>query len=74
MYKESLALNNLKWLICHKTQPDPTKNPVLEISGSLWPGVEVPVRISSVGQLDMFKIHCYSIEPSEKICKKSLQK
>ena len=22
MYKENLALNNLQWLICHKTQPD----------------------------------------------------
>ena len=23
MYKEDLALNNLQWLICHKTQPKP---------------------------------------------------
>ena len=23
MYKENLALNNLQWLICHKTQPKP---------------------------------------------------
>ncbi len=22
MYKEHLALNNLQWLICHKTQPN----------------------------------------------------
>ena len=22
MYKEDLALNNLKWLICHKSQPN----------------------------------------------------
>ena len=22
MYKEELALNNLEWLICHKTQPN----------------------------------------------------
>ena len=22
MYKEYLALNNLQWLICHKTQPN----------------------------------------------------
>ena len=21
MYKQDLALNNLEWLICHKTQP-----------------------------------------------------
>ena len=25
MYKEDLALNNLPWLICYKTQPNPTK-------------------------------------------------
>ena len=29
MYKEDLALNNLQWLICHKTQPNQTKfNPI----------------------------------------------
>ena len=22
MYKENLALNNLKWLMCHKTKPN----------------------------------------------------
>ena len=26
MYKEDLALSNLQWLICHKTQPNPTKS------------------------------------------------
>ena len=26
MYKENLALNNLQWLICHKTQPN--QNPI----------------------------------------------
>ena len=25
MYKEDLALNNLQWLICHKTKPNQTK-------------------------------------------------
>ena len=25
MYKEDLALNNLQWLICHKTKPNHTK-------------------------------------------------
>ena len=25
MYKEDLALNNLQWLICHKTQPNQIK-------------------------------------------------
>ena len=24
MHKEDLALNNLQWLICHKTQPNQT--------------------------------------------------
>ena len=25
MYKEDMALNNLQWLICHKTKPNQTK-------------------------------------------------
>ena len=25
MYKEDLALNNLQWLTCHKTQPNQSK-------------------------------------------------
>ena len=25
MYKQDLALNNLQWLICYKTQPNQTK-------------------------------------------------
>ena len=25
MYKEDLASNNLQWLICNKTQPNPTQ-------------------------------------------------
>ena len=25
MYKQDLSLNNLQWLICHKTQPNQTK-------------------------------------------------
>ena len=32
MYKQDLVLNNLKWLMCHKTQPNPTKpNHILDI-------------------------------------------
>ena len=27
MYKQDLALNNLEWLICHKTLPKPTPSP-----------------------------------------------
>ena len=27
MYKEDLALNNLQWLICHKSQPTMFMNP-----------------------------------------------
>ena len=26
VYKQDLALNNLQWLICHKTHPNPTQN------------------------------------------------
>ena len=26
MYKEDLALNNLQWLICHKTKPNKTND------------------------------------------------
>ena len=29
MYKEDLALNNLQWLICHKTQPKQAKPIIL---------------------------------------------
>ena len=32
MYKEDLALNNLQWLICHKTQP--TKNQASKIKSN----------------------------------------
>ena len=29
MYKKDLALNDLQWLICHKTESNPTKpNPI----------------------------------------------
>ena len=30
MYRDDLALNNLKWLICHKTKPNQT-NPNIRI-------------------------------------------
>ena len=26
MYKEDLALNNLQWLICHRTKPNQTED------------------------------------------------
>ena len=31
MYKEDLALNNLQWLICHKTQPNQKLKPSMSI-------------------------------------------
>ena len=31
VYKEDLALNNLQWLICHKTQPNQTKSYIFNI-------------------------------------------
>ena len=33
MCKEDLAINNLQWLICHKTKPNPTKpNHIYQLS------------------------------------------
>ena len=29
MYKKDLALNNLQWLICHKTKQSDVETPVL---------------------------------------------
>ena len=31
MYKEDLALNNLQWLICHKTKANQTKSYIFNI-------------------------------------------
>ena len=30
MYTQDLVLNNLQWLICHKTQPNPTQPNVIQ--------------------------------------------
>ena len=35
MYSEDLALNNLQWLICHKTQPNQTQGSTLTVPLSL---------------------------------------
>ena len=43
MYKQDYALNNLRWLICHKTKPN---------SGLLI--VLVLDRVTSIGQIDLF--------------------
>ena len=45
MYKDDLALNNLQWLICYKTQPNPTK----------------PVRVQPMDKIDLFKNYLYLI-------------
>ena len=31
MYEKDLALNNLQWLICHKTKPNQTKSYIYNI-------------------------------------------
>ena len=36
MYKEDLALNNLQWLICHKTKPN-------QISTLAMPNLKIKV-------------------------------
>ena len=42
MYKKDLTLNNLQWLICHKTKPNQTK-------------VVIPISIPSMSQIELFK-------------------
>ena len=48
MHKQNLTLNNLQGLIKHK-QPS-----LLLLPGPLWPGVVVPVRVASMGQIELF--------------------
>ena len=36
MYKQDLALNNLQWLICHKTQPIQTKPNLTKHEDIIW--------------------------------------
>ena len=31
MYEKDLALNNLQWLLCHKTKPNQTKSFIFDI-------------------------------------------
>ena len=40
MYKEDLALNNLQWLICHKTKPN-----ILEYFDNLFVAFKVEVIV-----------------------------
>ena len=47
MYKEDLALNNLQWLICHKTQHNPTKSYISSSSSSCRAGsTDIPDPLS----------------------------
>ena len=36
MYKENLALNNLQWLICHKTKANQNYKKHIPVVISLW--------------------------------------
>ena len=62
MYKEDLALNNLQWLICHKTKPNETKifdspsyfvHTFLIIYYHIFSGVSVLVMLHSKSNLIM---------------------
>ena len=49
MHKEDLALNNLQWLICHKTQPtDHSESKVLQYFGYVRHNLAVPAVFTKV--------------------------
>ena len=52
MYKEDLALNNLQWLICHKTQP--TKQHKSEIEIKLFKNIAK--NMMRIAILETFKL------------------
>ena len=64
MYKEDLALNNLQWLICHKTQPNPTQPNLTQanqsISGDLGNVKETFIVITSRSTLSWNSSTCLS--------------
>ena len=68
MYKEDLALNNLQWLICHKTKPNQTK-PVKYI---LWNCFKqtLPKYYQTNDQKDLFK----NIKPKNILILKKISK
>ena len=47
MYKKDLALNNLQWLICHKTKQNQTLTPRSTLTQC--------GKLPSTGQIDIFK-------------------
>ena len=56
MYKEDLALNNLQWLICHKTKPNQTKPPpssTCKISGygRIRSGLKLMLDLDAISRL-----------------------
>ena len=71
MYKNGFGINNLQWLIRHKTKPkqiqpnNPNATQVYMVSvimlvlGPLWPGVVLPVGVAFIGQIELFKNHSY---------------
>ena len=46
VYKEDLALNNLQWLISHKTRPNQTK---LDVFASLLRKLELELQVFCMG-------------------------
>ena len=46
MCKNGLGINNIQWLICHKTKPNQTE-------------VIVAVRVQSMCQIDLFENYLY---------------
>ena len=60
MYKKVLALNDLQWSICHKTQPNQTKADIQQISDAVWGHIQDSPHFtescrSAVARISVFK-------------------
>ena len=78
MYKEHLALNNLRWLICHKTQPDKVTfiyihstapaDWATSLGGESYPSAEMHSVFSTVPAVDVLRKSCHFAYWILKIC------
>ena len=63
LYKEDLALNNLQWLICYKTQPNHTWNEAMHnMSSYQLPQYYQPQQVSSMASTALVTWYtCYKV-------------
>ena len=65
MYKEDLALNNLQWLICHKTQPNLIKVGQTQVLGIQIPQDNAQDQIVRSGNYSGLSIRVASIDENK---------